>query len=216
MSHAPLNNLRSPAALARFLVPAVIGLTIDLWTKYLAARHLAPTRDTIEFIPGWLHWTYTENRGAVFGSGQGLRWLFVAVSVLAIGFLVYLFTTSGRQRVYQVLLGILLAGVLGNLYDRVAYGYVRDMIHALPGWKWPGWMVRTLPDGSFWQWKHHDVFPWIFNVADTLLCVGVFLMIVYSVVHRPHDGAKDAEARSRMTNDQAPMTNPGAPGTKHQ
>ena len=137
----------------------------------------------MEFIPNWLHWTYTENHGAVFGSGQGLRWLFVGVSVLAIGFLFYLFATSGRQRVYQVLVGILMAGVLGNLYDRLTYGYVRDMIHALPGWKWPDWMVRSLPDA--WRWKYQDVFPWIFNVADTLLCVGVFLMIVYSVLHRP-------------------------------
>jgi signal peptidase II len=60
---------------------------------------------------------------------------------------------------------MLLAGVLGNMFDRILFGYVRDMIHALP--RWP------------------KLFPWIFNVADSLLCVGVFLMIVYSFVHRP-------------------------------
>jgi lipoprotein signal peptidase len=98
--------------------------------------------------------------------------------------------------VYQVLVGILMAGVLGNLYDRLAYGYVRDMIHALPGWKWPGWMVRLLPD---WQWKHHDVFPWIFNVADTLLCVGVFLMIVYSMVARPERAAEPREGEAKVS-----------------
>jgi lipoprotein signal peptidase len=82
------------------------------------------------------------------------------------------------------------------------YGYVRDMIHALPGWKWPGWMVNLLPD---WQWKYQDVFPWIFNVADSLLCVGVALMIVYSVVYRPQDAEKSAFATGG--DQQAPMVN---------
>jgi signal peptidase II len=57
---------------------------------------------------------------------------------------------------------MLLAGVLGNLYDRLMLGYVRDMIHALP--RWP------------------NFFPWIFNVADSLLCVGVTLIILYNLV----------------------------------
>jgi lipoprotein signal peptidase len=47
------------------------------------------------------------------------------------------------------------------------------------------------------------VFPWIFNVADTLLCVGVFLMIVYSVVHRP-------ETADRTDSSQEPRAVPGA------
>src|SRR5688572_1340367 len=122
------DNFRSPAALARFLLTMLIGLSLDLWTKVLAEQHL---RDAppVRFIPDWLHFTYTENRGAVFGIGQGQRAMFLAVSVLAIGFLTYLFaTTSRRQRFYQFLLGMLLAGVLGNMYDRMVFGYVRDMI----------------------------------------------------------------------------------------
>ncbi|HEV2295617.1 MAG TPA: signal peptidase II [Tepidisphaeraceae bacterium] len=158
------DNFRSPAALARFLLVMVIGLALDLWTKVLAETHLRDA-DPIRFIPGWLHFTYTENRGAVFGIGQGQRSLFLVVSVLAICFLAYLFATSGRQRFYQFVLGMLLGGVLGNLYDRYHFGYVRDMIHALP--RWP------------------NAFPWIFNVADSLLCVGVFLMIVYSLFFAP-------------------------------
>jgi signal peptidase II len=159
-------NFRSPAALMRFLLTTALGLGLDLWTKVLAEQHL---RDAppIRFIPGWLHFTYTENRGAVFGIGQGQRSLFLVVSVLAIGFLTYLFATSGRQRFYQFVLGMLLAGVLGNLYDRYHYGYVRDMIHALP--RWP------------------NAFPWVFNIADCLLCVGVFFMIVYSLFFAPRE-----------------------------
>lgn len=151
----------------RFIGVCALGLALDLWTKSLAAVHLRATGRSIHFIPGWLHFEWTTNHGAVFGLGQGQRWLFIAVSVGAIAFLGYLFAVSGRQRIYQIILGMLLAGVLGNMYDRIALGYVRDMIHALP--RWP------------------KLFPWIFNVADSLLCVGVFLMIVYSYLHRPQN-----------------------------
>src|SRR5262249_49426750 len=139
---------RSPLAWLLFLGTTVLGLTLDLWTKVLAAQYLKGPR-VIQFIPGWLHFTFTENQGAVFGIGQGKRVLFSAVSVAAVIFLTYLFSQSGRQRIYQVILGMLLAGVLGNMWDRIWFGHVRDMIHALP--RWP----------SF--------FPWIFNVADSLL-----------------------------------------------
>ena len=56
--------------------------------------------------------------------------------------------------------------------DRINFGYVRDMIHVFPGWPNP---LR----GFFPDWQY--VFPWIFNVADSLLCVGVTLMMVYTV-----------------------------------
>ena len=116
----------------------------------------------LRVIPGLLHLQVTVNEGAVFGLGQGQRWLFLAISVAAILFLTHLFTISGRQRFYQFILGLLLAGVLGNMYDRFRYGYVRDMIYGLPRW---------------------GVFPWIFNVADALLCVGVGLIFLYSLLH---------------------------------
>ena len=58
---------------------------------------------------------FTINRGAVFGLGQGQKWLFLGVSVVAIAFLSYLFATSNRQRFYQVILGMLLAGVRSRL-----------------------------------------------------------------------------------------------------
>jgi lipoprotein signal peptidase len=186
------SNLRSPAALARFFLTCAIGLALDLSTKVYAAHKLlagpliqlpdgrleAPS-DEYAFIPGWLHFHFTVNQGAVFGIGQGQRALFIIVSLGAIGFLTYLFAASGRQRFYQVILGMLLAGVLGNMYDRIVFGHVRDMIYGLPGWKWPEWFHNLVPR------LPAEVFPWIFNVADTLLCTGVFLMIVYSSFARP-------------------------------
>lgn len=193
-------NFRAPAALACFFLTVVIGVSLDLWTKKLAFDRLAPegvvrtsegrvyVREphdlspdgrpaegpnlrVYRFIPLWLHFQPMANQGAVFGSLQGQRWLFVAVSIAAIIFILYLFATSGNARLYQFILGLLLAGVLGNLYDRLFLGYVRDMIYIFPSRKLLG----------------REVFPWIFNVADSLLCVGVFLIFVYSLRAAPRE-----------------------------
>lgn len=182
MSRHWTDNFRSPTALLLFVGVAVIGTALDLWTKALAVERL---RDAAPYklIPGWLHLTYTENHGAVFGIAQGARAVFLTVSVGAIAFLVFLFITSGRARLYQLILGLLLGGVIGNMYDRVHYGYVRDMIHALPGWHWPDWLVNYF--ARAWQpppGMQAEVFPWIFNLADTYLCVGVASMLLYSFV----------------------------------
>jgi len=169
------------------LVPLLVGLGADLYTKELAVDRLLIEKydvpggqtqiDSHEHraIDGYLHFRYHENRGAVFGIGQGARTLFIAVSVMALALLVYLFVKSGHQRLYQVLLGMLLAGVLGNLYDRAIYGYVRDMIYAFPDRQWSE-LWSALPDAS--------VFPWIFNIADSLLCTGVGGMFVFTMLRR--------------------------------
>jgi signal peptidase II len=175
-------NLRSPAALARFFITTIAGLGLDLWTKSLAVSHLKEGVP-VDCVPGWLQFEITTNHGAVFGIAQGQRWIFLMVSIGALIFLTYLFSTSGRRPFYQVILGLLLAGVLGNLYDRICFGYVRDMIHGLPGWRWPEWVHNSMPIIPA------DVFPWIFNVADMLLCTGVGLMLIYSFIHPSHPSA---------------------------
>ncbi|HWE04081.1 MAG TPA: signal peptidase II [Tepidisphaeraceae bacterium] len=178
--------MTSPLSWLCFALTVAIGVTLDQWSKVCAFARLAgppwydshnlihfPTR-TYAFIPGWLQFEVIPNYGAVFGVGQGKRVLFLTVSAGAILFIFYLFTVSGRQRIYQIVLGMLMAGVLGNLYDRAKFGFVRDMIHALPKW---------------------NVFPYIFNVADSLLCVGVTLMIVHSFFQSSGQGS-DSRSRS--------------------
>ncbi|MFI5377865.1 MAG: signal peptidase II [Tepidisphaerales bacterium] len=180
MLKLPRENFLRPWALVRFFGTTIVGVLLDLWSKQAAYEKLAlwmdgrfnGSRNAVQFIPGWLHFEVTKNEGAVFGLGQGHRMVFLTVSVGAITFLTYLFANSRRQRVYEFVLGMLLAGVLGNMYDRIVFGYVRDMIHALP--QWP------------------TLFPWIFNVADVLLCTGVGLMLVLSL-YSPKEGGRGFE-----------------------
>lgn len=186
----PTSPFRSPAALLRFGGVALAGVAVDLWTKVYAFQSLLVRKversdgrfefesRVFEFLPGWLHFQVTGNHGAVFGLGQGQRWLFLAVSLAAVAFLVFLFARSAGQRGYQLLLGMMLAGVVGNAYDRLFIGYVRDMIHALPGKTWS--LIFGAGDGG--SWRDAEIFPWIFNVADSLLCVGVALMIAHSLI----------------------------------
>ncbi|HEX8520600.1 MAG TPA: signal peptidase II [Tepidisphaeraceae bacterium] len=196
MNHRLRDTLVSPAAVSRFLLVAAGGVALDLYTKWLAFHKLLirldrvdtaylATSQSYDFIPGWLRFEVTVNQGAVFGIGQGQRLLFLLVSAAAVAFLIYLFLSSRpRQWYYQVVLGMLLAGVVGNVYDRMLFGYVRDMIHALPGWPNP---LR----GMFPNWQY--VFPWIFNVADSLLCVGVTLMLVYTMLMPSRDDQREGE-----------------------
>jgi signal peptidase II len=119
-----------------------------------------PRHEPTELVPGLLDLQLTLNTGAVFGLGQGARWLFVAVSVLATGvILVLVWRSPARARVYHTALGMILAGALGNLYDRVRFSAVRDMLH-------------MLPETGLW--------PWIFNLADVALVVGVCVVLVLS------------------------------------
>jgi signal peptidase II len=178
-----ITPVASPLAWLRYAGVTAVGLGIDLWSKSLAWDNLSDNGDLapwkgVKFIPGWLHFEFVKNHGAVFGIGQNQVPLFIIVAVLAVGLLTWMFARSGGKWFYQILLGILLAGVLGNLYDRVVYGFVRDMLHALP--RWP------------------NVWPWVFNVADVLLCSGVGLMLAHSFFARDEtqESGPDAPAAS--------------------
>jgi signal peptidase II len=113
-------------------------------------------------VPGLLDLRLTINTGAVFGRAQGGRWLFISVSVIALAVIGAVFARSpSRSWVLHVGLALVLAGALGNLYDRVRFAAVRDMLHMLP---------------------QTDLWPWIFNIADASLMVGVGLLLVRSFI----------------------------------
>ena len=114
----------------------------------------------ITLIPKILSLKITLNPGAVFGLGKGGRSVFIAISFVAITVIGYFFVRSkSKATLVHVALACILAGALGNLYDRALYGAVRDMFH-------------LFPTTNLW--------PWIFNLADVSLIVGVGLVIVHS------------------------------------
>jgi len=146
----------------------VTGIALDLWSKKAIFDWLQQQSGSVSIIDGFLQLVQAENAGAAFGIATGQRYLLVAVSVIAlmIIFAVFLLNRTG-QRLVHIALGLFAAGVCGNLYDRIFNdGLVRDFI-----------------DIVYWPGRHWPAF----NVADTMLCVGVGLMIISSFrVHKRH------------------------------
>lgn len=143
-----------------------------------------PGHAPIEVVPGLLNFQLTLNTGAVFGLGQGARPVFITVSIVALIVIVFLiYRSPANARFYHFGLALILGGALGNLYDRVLYSAVRDMLHMLPG--------VDLPFGLSYPWGGTEVFPYIFNPADVALVCGVGIVLVVSWA----DEIKQAKAK---------------------
>jgi lipoprotein signal peptidase len=111
--------LRSPAAHLRFWLVVIGGLVLDLWSKHWAF-HAIGQNNSWELIPNVLEFHITLNAGALFGLGQGQTTLFVIASFLALGLVLWMFSQCPARRWFmQIALGAILAGALGNMYDRV-------------------------------------------------------------------------------------------------
>lgn len=182
---------RSPAAWATLLVIFAAGLAIDLATKTWAFRTVAgrpielvyeeasrpsfmpPPHVPIHALP-WdlLDFSLVVNHGAVFGLGQNRRGVFVVFTIGAVAVALWVFGwwTTARSRLAHVGIGLVLAGGIGNLYDRLVFGAVRDFLHMLPRW--------DLPFGIHWPGGSTEVFPWVFNIADVQLLAGMALLML--------------------------------------
>jgi len=181
----------SGKSIAFFLVVIIGILAADLGLKYWAFGHVAGRQvvltdevtvdhrgfwskyphDATVVVPKVLELRLTTNTGAVFGLGKGNRLLFIAVSAVATAVIGLMFWRSpARAWGLHLSLAMILAGALGNLYDRVLYRAVRDMLHLFPG--------VDLPFGLSWPGGITEVWPWIFNLADVALMVGVGLVLI--------------------------------------
>ncbi len=135
------------------------------------AEVLVPMHEPMVIVPHVLEFKLILNAGAVFGSGQGKRWFFIGFTMVALAFAVLLFAKWCREKEYatQIAIGLVIAGGLGNLYDRVVYACVRDFLHPLPGVNWPfGWELLG----------RRDVWPYVSNVADAFLLIGIAVLMI--------------------------------------
>ena len=127
------------------------------------------------------------NKGALWGVGQDLTWLFAALSVVAIGVIVYclLKTSAGRSNWLTVALCLVLSGTLGNLYDRLGlYGYKDDN----------GQRYYAVRDFLLFTFGN---FSWpVFNFADVFLVTGTGMLVAYSF-WAERQAAKSSSAESQ-------------------
>jgi len=188
---APRHAWRSPLAWIVLLFASITGVTADLCLKQWAFHNVAPQpvvldRDVIQqpswhippheavpVIPRVLSLHLVKNEGAVFGIGANQRMFFIVFTIGALAAAVVVFARWTRPDALaaHIAIGLIVAGGVGNLFDRLRFGFVRDFLHLLPGWR--------LPFGLNWPGGNSEVFPWVFNLADVMLLVGMATLMWY-------------------------------------
>ena len=144
-----------------YLWLSLLALILDQASK-LAIDANMPLYQSIPLLPSF-NLTYVHNTGAAFSflstAGGWQRWFFAGLAlVVSIGITVWLTRLHNQERLLAVALSLILGGAIGNLIDRVAYGYVIDFLDVYYGsWHWPA-----------------------FNIADAAITVGVGLMLAES------------------------------------
>ena len=143
---------------------------IDQATKAWAVRRLR-LGDDITVIPGFLNFAYAQNTGVAFSmledQGNSGRWGLSIVALIAASLVVYFFWRTPRtdDRILGAL-ALLLAGIAGNVTDRLRLGFVVDFI-----------------DVQFGSWHYPT-----FNVADSAICVGAGLLILDMFLSKRKEG----------------------------
>ena len=156
-----------------FWIVFAIGLALDLGSKAWAQAELqpatwAPGMDTevVPIISGVLALKWAGNLGAAFSMLAGKRSLLLGVGVLALGVILYFVRkATPKQRVLLASLGLVASGAIGNLFDRTAYGYVRDFLYFdfdLPFHASVSFIPQRYP---------------VFNVADIAILFGAVMLI---------------------------------------
>ncbi len=141
------------------IIIIVLVLAADQLSKYLLVPVLEtlPGR-TLPVIENVFHLTYVKNHGASFGILQGMRIFFIITTVIVLLIVGY-YMIRGRKsqpRFLRICLALLFGGALGNLFDRVAFSFVRDLFEF-----------------------RFSFFPWVFNVADASLVIGSIMLGIY-------------------------------------
>ena len=163
-----------------FVAIALGVIALDQVSKLLILNFLYEGQ--VDLIPGILRFTYVENRGMAFGLLSDHRWVFMLFSTIGIALVgVYLWFYV-KDLLGRIALALVIGGGIGNMIDRVAYGFVVDFIDFYPF--------------DFWKW--------VFNIADSAVCVGAGMFILYLILdtvkelkkQKAQDAAKEQQDAS--------------------
>ena len=150
-------------------VMIVLIVAFDQITKYFASLKLADG-SVAKFIPGVVQFRYAENTGMAFSMLSGARWVFIALTVVVcVGVFYYLFSNRCKSLWLYWSLGVILSGGIGNLIDRIRFGYVVDFI-----------------EPTFVNFA-------IFNIADCAVTCGAVVLVGYLLYDAFQDVKKPKE-----------------------
>lgn len=144
------------------VIISLIVIIADQLSKFFVVEHLKPVGN-IPIIKGILDFSYVENRGAAFGMLSDNRVIFMAASVAIIALLLYIiYKYRGQNKLFDISMGFILGGGVGNMIDRIRLGYVIDFVDFC----------------AFDFWK------WVFNIADSAVVVGCILAIICLILEQ--------------------------------
>jgi len=159
--------------------------------------------ETITVIPGFLSWHYLTNKGAAFGMfgemGDGFRApFFLVISLLAVFVVLYYLVKSEDHKIFfPVCLSFVLAGAIGNLADRIRLGHVVDFVLVEASFLGRGAVSRL----DEWFGTHY--WP-SFNVADTLIVLGIIGMAADLIFFTPIEENKPVEKEGSGATEEKP------------
>ncbi len=159
-------SFKLPRRLPALLTISLLVLVADRLTKIWVSKHI-PLGGAIPVIPHFLRISHWTNDGAAFSlfayssSPHTVRWMLISFSLLAATVvLIVMIRLGNRITLTTTALALILAGALGNVHDRVAYGSVIDFIEV-----------------------HIFSYPWPdFNIADSAIVVGACLLMLDSLL----------------------------------
>ena len=159
-----MKNAFLQPALVLLMAIMLVLIGLDQWTKHLASSLLQYNRPVM--VLPVLDWTLLHNKGAAFSflsnAGGWQRWFFTAVSIIAsVVFFIWLLRLPKQQWLVRYSLSFIIAGAVGNVIDRMQFGYVVDFISV--------------------HWQQY-YFP-AFNIADMAITGGAMLMILDLFLH---------------------------------
>ncbi|HVV22285.1 MAG TPA: signal peptidase II [Pseudonocardiaceae bacterium] len=169
-----------PRRLGVLVVVAVLALGLDVLTKYLVVAHLEG-KPAVTVIGGVLYFDVIRNSGAAFSMATGMTWV---LSLIALGVVIAIVFIAPRLRSvgWAIGIGLVLAGALGNLGDRIfrapgpLQGHVVDWISVFKPWA--------------------QAFP-VFNIADSCITCGGVLIVLMAMLGRDYDGGVARRAKER-------------------
>lgn len=163
------------------IIIIILVVAADLISKYLLTSLIQQAGGTIPLIQDVFHLTYVQNTGASFGIFQNQVTFFVIATsiVLIVGIVFMIRTRKTQSRFMKISLSLVLGGAIGNFYDRIVFGYVRDLL----------------------DFRLFDFWRWVFNVADACLVIGAIMLGVYVLfIYREKDGKSLFAKREKKPN----------------
>jgi signal peptidase II len=142
---------------------AILVLWADQYSKRLLLQNVRYGSYVRPVIPGFLRWNFAENFHGAFGFFGSNAVLLIGMAIVVLVLFWFSFReAAARSLTVRIAFGMIVGGAIGNIVDRLHYGYVIDFI------------------------DFYRIWPNIFNIGDSCITVGVALLLVSSLVTRRH------------------------------